>query len=83
MLSKKIIIDEPFIWNAKIKTSSMVIELSKVNNQQIFLIGKDSKRVKNYFHRINEDEIRAIELVSNISPYTRFESIDLLFLNLN
>ena len=83
MLSKKIIIDEPFIWNAKMKASNMVIELSKVSNQQIFLIGKDSRKLKNYFREINEGELRAIELVSNISPYTKFNSIDLVFLNLN
>ena len=82
MLSEKVILDEPFIWNAS-KVSHNLIQLSKVSNQQIFLIGKDAERLTEYFRQINEDEIRAIDLLSNVSPFSRFGSIDLMFLNLN
>ena len=83
MQSEKIILDEPFIWSATIRLSNKVIELSKVTNQQIFLIGKNKKVLTNYFQLLNEKEIRAIDLASNISPYSRYGSIDMIFLNLN
>lgn len=83
MLSDIIIIDEPYIWIASLKESSTIIELSKVTNQQHFLIGKDSDRVEDYFQHLAEDEVRAIDSSSNGSPYTRFGNMDLLLVHLN
>lgn len=82
MLPEKIILDEPFIWNAG-RLSDTVIELSKITNQQIFLISKDAKMLTAYFRHINEDEVRAIDFASNIYPYCKFGNLDLVFLSLN
>jgi hypothetical protein len=83
MLSDIVIIDEPFIWIASMKRSSTIIELSKVTNQQHYLVGKDPARVEDYFQHLAEDEVRAIDSSAKANPYTRFGNMDLLLVHLN
>ena len=83
MLSDIIIIDEPFIWLASLKKENAVIELSKVNHQQYFLIGNAPESLVEYYQRINEDEVKKIDLASMISPFTNLGDMNLLFVNLN
>lgn len=83
MLSDILIMDEPFIWLARINKANTVIELSKVNNQQYFLIGDSPESLVKYYQRINEDEVKKIDLASMISPFTSLGDMDLLFINLN
>lgn len=83
MLSDIIIIDEPFIWVASIKNPATIIELTKVTHQQFFLIGKNPEALVEYYQHINETEVRRIDLISKTSPYTSFDDMDLLLINLN
>ncbi len=83
MSSDIIIIDEPFIWIASIKNPNRVIELTKVTTEQHFLIGKDPKRMVDYFHQINEEEVRKVDQLTKNTPFTRFGTMDLLLITLN
>ena len=83
MPSDIIIIDEPFIWIASIKDPTTIIELSKISSEQHFLFGKDPMRLSDYYHQIDEQEVRKIDQVSKASPFTRFGNLDLLKISLN
>ena len=83
MTSDIIIIDEPFIWTASLKDSATVIELTKVTNQQYFLVGSDAKMLADYFQQINKREVNRIDAISKTSPYASFGDLDLLLINLN
>lgn len=83
MLSDKIIIDEPFIWTSSINEENTTIELSKVTDQQHFLISKDPKVLLEYFKKINQEEVRRIDQVSRTAPFTKFGDMRLLLIYLN
>lgn len=83
MISDIIIIDEPHIWNARLKKGNSTIELSKLTNQQFFLIGDNPEAVVEYYQQISEREVRRIDLATITSSYTRFDDMDLLLINLN
>ena len=83
MTSDIIIIDEPFIWTASLKNSATVIELTKVTNQQYFLVGSDAEMLAAYFQQINKREVKRIDAISKTSPYSSFGDMDLLLINLN
>ena len=83
MPSDIIIIDEPYIWIASIKDSTTIIELSKITSEQHFLFSKEPIRLMDYFHSINEEEVRKIDQASKVSPFTRFGNMDLLKISLN
>lgn len=83
MLSDKIIIDEPFIWTSSINEENTTIELSKVTDQQHFLISKNPKVLLEYFKRIDQEEVRRIDQVSRTAPLTKLGDMSLLLIYLN
>lgn len=83
MLSDIIIIDEPYIWIGSLKAGRSSIELSKLTNQQYFLIGDNPEAVVEYYQKISELEVRKIDLATTTSPFTQFEDMELLLINLN
>ena len=83
MLSDILIMDEPFIWLASINKANTVIELSKVNHQQYFLIGDSPESLVEYYQQIDEVEVRRVDLISKASSYCNLDGMDLLMINLN
>lgn len=83
MISDIIIIDEPYIWIGSLKEGRSSIELSKLTNQQYFLIGDNPEAVVEYYQKIGENEVRSIDLATTTSPFTTFGDMELLLINLN
>ena len=83
MKSDIIVIVEPFIWIASINKANTVIELSKVADQQHFLISKNSEALVEYFEQIDEKEVKRIDNAAKSSPFFSLGDMDLLFINLN
>lgn len=83
MISDIIIIDEPYIWIGSLKEGNSSIELSRLSNQQYFLIGDNPEAVVEYYQKINGQELRRIDLATTASSFTRLGDMDLLLINLN
>lgn len=83
MLSDKIIIDEPFIWTSSINEAHTIIELSKITDQQHFLVSKSPLLLLEYFKKINQEEVRRIDQISKAAPFTKFGDMSLLLIYLN
>lgn len=83
MLSDILIIDEPFIWVASINKSTTVVELSKVTNQQYFLLSNNSEALVEYYQKINENEVRRIDQIAKTSPFSMLDNMNLILINLN
>ena len=78
-----VILDEPYIWVGSLKEGNFSIELSKLTNQQYFLIGDNPEAVVEYYQKIGGSELREIDFVTTASPFTRLSGMDLLLISLN
>ena len=83
MVSDIIIVDEPYIWVGSLKEGNSSIELSKLTNQQYFLIGNNPEAVVEFYQKISGPELREIDLATAAFPFTRLRGMDLLLISLN
>ena len=78
-----IVMDESYIWLGCLREGGSSFSLSKLSHQQHFLFGHNPIALAEFFEKINEAEVRKIDMASQISPYTEFGDFHLLFINLN